>query len=268
MTSPQELKEMSFAELQERADIGEMSFAEIGKICWNELCNYVRLLDEFYALKGSGARWSDHHDVIDTLHNKAWHAHDIRSFQRFLETHKQYHFGWRFDVLQPLEQRLKKMLESEDDPERIQLLQEANLLLKQGNDSYMRLLEVTDIGEGMVDDFFDESRYGLIQRAELERANAALEAALQLERQRQHAEIVELRAENSFGLPVGAQDFSLKQIEAAARQNGFRSTRRQLQQHLANWKKGDRERGERWLLSRAELEEFLRYLIQRQRDKP
>lgn len=267
MTSPKkqsrsaEIRELSLAELQDRAGLGEFSFAEIGRSCWDELCIYVRLMDEFHALRGTGARWREHHDAIDKLHNLAWHAHDIRSFQRFLKAHDDYHSNWRFGVLHPLEQRLKKMLESEKELERIELLQQAKSLLEQADDSYQLLLKSTDVADEMIEDFYSDTSYVLRQKAELERRNADLEKALQLEQQKQHAE-------NPFDLPLGAQNFPLKAIEAAARQNGFRSTRRQLQKHLANWRGADREKGEKWQLERAELEVFLRYLSQKQRAKP
>lgn len=267
MTSPKKqshyakVRSLSLAELQLRASLGEFTFAEIGRSCWEELCIYNRLLDEFRALKGAGTYWREHHDAVDALQNQAWHAHDIRSFQRFLEAHTEYHFGWRYDVLRPLEQRLQTMLESEKEPERIELLQRAKVLIEQADDSYHLLLKDKDIGEEMIDCFFDDSQDAIKERAELKRANAELEAALQLERQKQHAE-------NPFNLPLGAQNFALKEIEAAARQNGGTITRRQLQKHLANWRGADREKGEKWQLERAELEEFLRYLSQKQRAKP
>lgn len=117
----------------------------------------------------------------------------------------------------------------------------------------------------MIEDFFSDTAYALGQKAELERRNADLEKALQLEQQKRHAENP---FDLPFDLPLGAQNFPLKAIEAAARQNGFRSTRRQLQKHLANWRGADREKGEKWQLERAELEVFLRYLSQKQRAKP
>ncbi len=260
------IKGLNFGELQERADMGEISFADIGRACWNELCIYIRIVDEIYELSGAGERWQDHHDAIELMHSQTWHVRSVRGFERLIYECKNY--DWMSEVFLPLEKRLKHALESGEDAERAHQRRQALTLLEQAYSSYHRFIVLKCIGEGMIEDFFDESRYALRQQAELERANANLEKALQLERQLRHAEVTELRAENPFNLPLGAQNFEIKEIEAAARQNGSTITLRQLRKHLANWRGADREKGEKAQLERAELEVFLRYLSQKQRAKP
>jgi hypothetical protein len=81
-------------------------------------------------------------------------------------------------------------------------------------------------------------------------------------------ELEAARASNPFGLPESIEDYDVRMIFGAAQKNGYGGKSRNLKQHLATWKGDERASGERWLLSRAELEQFLRYLSERQRKKP
>ncbi len=83
-----------------------------------------------------------------------------------------------------------------------------------------------------------------------------------------HADGEAARASNPFGLPENIEDYDVRSILELAKKNGYGGKLRQLRQHLAEWEGDGRESGERWLLSRAELEQFLRYLSERQRKKP
>ena len=259
----------SFYELQERADFGEISLSELAKGCWDELHVYRNLLDEIYALKFDGQQWKEHHDAIERLLSLIWHAreasrlqaHDVRAFQRVLSELDKYHDQWRVARWFPIVESLEEAAKENEAFRHSDIWQQAKPLLGQAEAIYRRFTMLKDIGDGLVEDFFDEGSCALKQCARLEREKTDLEETLQRERQKQ-------RAQNPFNLPLGVQDFPLKAIEAAARQNGFEITRRQIQKHLSNWRGADREKGEKWLLSRAELEEFLRYLSQRQRAKP
>ncbi len=92
------------------------------------------------------------------------------------------------------------------------------------------------------------------------------EKVKELERTREELEAA--RASNPFGLPENIEDFGVRQIFELAQGNGYSGKLRQLRQHLAIWKDDDeRASGEKWLLSRTELEQFLRYLSERQRAK-
>ena len=75
------------------------------------------------------------------------------------------------------------------------------------------------------------------------------------------------RAKNRFSLPENVDDFDIRSIFELAQNNGYGGKLRQLRDHLAKWKADERDKGEKWLLSRAELEQFLRYLSKRQKGK-
>ena len=81
-------------------------------------------------------------------------------------------------------------------------------------------------------------------------------------------ELEATRANNPFGFPKGVSDFDSRAIFDLAQRNGYKGGKRQLLANLANWKADEREPREKWLLTREEIEQFLRYLSGIQRGKP